>query len=849
MLSDCAVFPILEPLFFDPHRHGLSLAGLACASLASGQKERAFAFADRRCRLPAPTGGDYLLRALAARAAGNDPQAREDLRRAFEISPNDESVLVCALNWGDRTLRAAAAAALIDGDCEDSSALGAAIEALRDAGAPLATRLRQETQGFAGWVAWSAERRLEIGIGDRPTEFVEADPAHPLGGRGWRAMDLIIDAADPGARIAFFLDGEAVRAFGGARKKQSLSAAPKRGPVDVNVIVPIYEDFEATAACLEALLREGSTARKRIIVVDDASPNAALRDWLFERSDSGAFEVIRNETNLGFAASINRALALCPSGDVLLLNSDAFLSPLAIDRLAAVARSDDDIGTVTPISNNGELTSFPLPNVVNPLPDERLRAEIAEAAFAAYSTACVDLPNGVGFCLYITRACLDKAGAMPELYARGYYEDVEFCLRAREVGLRNVCAAGVYVAHAGSRSFAGGKRALVLRNLEILESRFPRHVRECAAFLDMDPLREARAAIQARLAPPKDALLMVAPEGPALRQAEDRAREILRRDPSASLVIGSPAPHAARVVFRAAGAGAPHAFAAPLDDAASQGALRAYLEQLRPQLVELYAPAEIPDALLAALIALPTRRRLVVGDLRWFSARPLALEKSCRDRLRPGHCTACAGPPPEADDPTRARRLAEGLRGADEFLAPDAMAAAFAEERLPAMPIVASAPAQPRRPAPASDGAAMLGVLAPYPTGESDRLIEAVARSLRREGAGTLVVLGKCCNDLAAMAAGNVFVTGPIGDDEASPALLSLYGVSRLLSPYRCHGFGRLDSLARRAGLPMAYFDWSFGGMAEAAEDLALDPRICHESAAAALARWLLQTQRAEAFA
>ena len=143
----------------------------------------------------------------------------------------------------------------------------------------------------------------------------------------------------------------------------------------------------------------------------------------------------------------------------------------------------------------------------------------------------------------------------------------------------------------------------------------------------------------------------------------------------------------------------------------------------------------------------------------------------------------------------------------------------------------------------------MLGVLAPYPTGESDRLIEAVARRLRREGAGTLVVLGKCCNDLAAMAAGNVFVTGPIGDDETSPALLSLYGVSRLLSPYRCHGFGRLDALARRAGLPMAYFDWSFGGMAEAAEDLALDPRICHESAAAALARWLLQSQRAEAFA
>jgi GT2 family glycosyltransferase len=853
MLSDCAIFPPFEPLFFDPGRHGQSLAALACASLASAQKERAFAFADRRCRLPAPTGGDFLLRALAERAAGSDRRAAQDLRRAFEIAPNDESVLFCALNWGDRDLRLGAAAALIDGDNEDPSALGAALDALREAGTPLAARLRAEAQGLAGWAAWNAERRLEIAIGDRPAKRVEPDLGHALSGRGWRAADLAIEAADAGSRVVLSLDGEAVRSFGAPRRTRRFWAAPKRdavaGAVAVNVIVPIYEDFEATTACLEALLSEGSAARKRIIVVDDASPNGALCKWLLERSAAGAFELIRNETNLGFAASINRALALCERADALLLNSDAFLSPLAIDRLAAVARSGEDIATVTPISNNGELTSFPLPNVANPIPDERLRAEIAEAAFAANATSRVDLPNGVGFCLYVTRACLDRVGAMPELYARGYYEDVEFCLRAREAGMRNVCATGVYVAHAGSRSFGGEKRALVLRNLAILESRFPRHVRECAAFLDMDPLSEARAAIQARLAPAKDALLMVAPEGPALRQAQQRAREILRRDPSASVLIGAVTQGGKRVVFRVAGAGAPHAAALSLDDAMSQVALRDYLERLRPQLVELFAPLDIPDVLFDELMATPARRRLVVADLRWFSARPLALEKSCRDRARPGECAGCRGPRPEADDARRARRLAESLRGADELLAPDVMAAAFAERHLPALPIVESAPARSRRPAGTATGTSTLGVLAPYPTGESDRLIEAIARRLLIDGAGNLVVLGSCHDDLAAMAAGNVFVTGPIDDDEASPALLSFYGVSRLLSPYRCHGFGRLDAIARRAGLPMAYFDWSFGALTAATGDLSMDPRVCHEAAARALASWLLQTQRSEAVA
>ena len=71
--------------------------------------------------------------------------------------------------------------------------------------------------------------------------------------------------------------------------------------------------------------------------------------------------------NLGFAQSVNLALGRRRGGDVLLLNADTLLPRGAIDRLAAAAYSQADVGTVTPLSNNGEFTSFPLPNVANPL--------------------------------------------------------------------------------------------------------------------------------------------------------------------------------------------------------------------------------------------------------------------------------------------------------------------------------------------------------------------------------------------------------------------------------------------------------------------------------------------------
>ena len=81
MLTDCPALDRFEPMFFDPDRHRQSLVLLASTSLVAGRAKLAFAFADRSCRLPAPTGRDYLLRALAARLAGREEEARLDIDR------------------------------------------------------------------------------------------------------------------------------------------------------------------------------------------------------------------------------------------------------------------------------------------------------------------------------------------------------------------------------------------------------------------------------------------------------------------------------------------------------------------------------------------------------------------------------------------------------------------------------------------------------------------------------------------------------------------------------------------------------------------------------------------------
>jgi hypothetical protein len=119
-------------------------------------------------------------------------------------------------------------------------------------------------------------------------------------------------------------------------------------------------------------------------------------------------------------------------------------------------------------------------------------------------------------------------GFLSNDYERGYFEDVDFCLRARRLGFRNVCAPFVFVGHAGSRSFGKEKRPLVVRNLAIVERRFPEYRGECAAFIALDPLRASREAIE-RANPPRDRLphLLVTGEGAVAGVAHERAQNLL----------------------------------------------------------------------------------------------------------------------------------------------------------------------------------------------------------------------------------------------------------------------------------------------------------------------------------
>ena len=202
-------------------------------------------------------------------------------------------------------------------------------------------------------------------------------------------------------------------------------------PQTVDIVVPVYRGEAETRACLESLLAARLQVRHEIVVIDDASPEPAISEWLQSLAAQGRFTLIAHAQNRGFVATANQGMALHRERDVVLLNSDTEVADGWLDRLAAHASPDPSVGTVTPFSNNATICSYPQTLVPNALPPGETTASLDRAFAKANPRRSEEIPTAVGFCMYVTRRCIDAIGPFDEeRYGTGYGEEVDFCMRA-----------------------------------------------------------------------------------------------------------------------------------------------------------------------------------------------------------------------------------------------------------------------------------------------------------------------------------------------------------------------------------------------------------------------------------
>lgn len=269
--------------------------------------------------------------------------------------------------------------------------------------------------------------------------------------------------------------------------------AVEEGSVDV--IMPVYFGYHETMLALHRVLAAKNATKFRLIVIDDCSPDPELKRELVELESRGLVLRTVNWWNRGYCISVNTGMRIARGRDVVLLNADTEVFDGWLDRLVKVAHSDPTIGTVTPFSNAATIMGYPYFDR-----DDHRRLELSpaelDALCAELDQAPVDVPTGVGFCMYVKGACIQDIGVFDGFrFGKGYGEENDFCQRAIAHGWRNVAATNAFVWHWGGRSFRSRKARLLRKAMRTLDRMYPTYHATIQEFLRKDPLAPAREAL------------------------------------------------------------------------------------------------------------------------------------------------------------------------------------------------------------------------------------------------------------------------------------------------------------------------------------------------------------------
>ena len=228
------------------------------------------------------------------------------------------------------------------------------------------------------------------------------------------------------------------------------------------VVVVTYNSADVIGRCLDACLEHVSSPRLQVIVVDNASRDSTC-DEVRKRP---SVKLIANSTNRGFAEAVNEGVSALGTDLVLLLNPDVELqTPIEALEVACLREGTAAAGGRLVDAQGQAQAGFTLRRFPTPL--ALIFETLGVNRLAPHNPVnrpyrCLDLDLAAdqevdqppGALLMFRREVWQRLGGFDTQFHPLWFEDVDFCRRVRNLGVKIQYVPQVIARHRGGHSIA-----------------------------------------------------------------------------------------------------------------------------------------------------------------------------------------------------------------------------------------------------------------------------------------------------------------------------------------------------------------------------------------------------------
>jgi GT2 family glycosyltransferase len=196
------------------------------------------------------------------------------------------------------------------------------------------------------------------------------------------------------------------------------------------VIILNFNNQKDIIPCLKSLIK--FYPKINIIIVDNASTDNSLQSIISLKYER--LKIIKNQKNLGFARAVNKGIKLAlkqGAEAILLLNPDTIVKPFFLEPL--LSNPAEIVGPIISFKRKEKLV-YDLGGKVNFWLGRTYHLEtdhLETKKLKAGKKNKIDYVSGCA--MLIKRPVFEKIGLLNERFFL-YFEDVDFCLRAKKAG-------------------------------------------------------------------------------------------------------------------------------------------------------------------------------------------------------------------------------------------------------------------------------------------------------------------------------------------------------------------------------------------------------------------------------